>query len=129
MNPNRTETQTYPFPAEKLVAYEVAKEVLAEIARLSARWPAHLKDDAQRASLSVMLNVAEGASQPPRSGAKRRHYDIALASAGEVAATLDAAELLGRSPAGEVAAAKQRVGRLGALIAGLVRSCRPVGRR
>jgi four helix bundle protein len=122
MNQNISETH-FPFPADRLVAYQVAKEVLAEIARLARRWPANLRDQAERASTSAMLNVAEGASQPPGSGAKRRHYDIALASTGEIAAALDAAGILGRSPAAELAAAKQRAGRLGALILGLVRSC------
>ena len=129
MNQNDIETRTYLFPAERLVAYQVAKEVLAEIARLSATWPAYLRDDGQRASSSVLLNIAEGASQPPRSGAKRRHYDIALSSAGEVAAALDGAAVLGCSPAAELAAAKQRLGRLGALVGGLVRSCRLASRR
>ena len=122
MNQNNIETQTHAFPAERLVAYQVAKEVLGDIARLGSRWPAYLRDQAERASASVVLNVAEGASQPRGSGAKRRHYDIALASAGEVAAVLDAAALLGHAAAEELAVVRQRVGRLGALIGGLVRA-------
>lgn len=110
------------FPADRLVAYQVAKEVLAEVARIGGRWPASLRDQAERACGSVLLNVAEGAARPRGSGAKRRHYDIALASAGEVAAVLDAAAILGHSTADEVAVVRTRVGRLGALIGGLVRA-------
>lgn len=124
MKPNTIETQTYAFPADRLVAYQVAKEVLGEVARLARRWPAHLRDQAERASASAVLNVAEGASQPPASRAKRRHYDIALASVGEIVATLDVAAVLTRSPATELAAARQRVGRLSSLITGLVRSAK-----
>ena len=116
------ESRTDHFPADRLIAYQIAKQVLAEVARLSTRWPAHLRDQAERACTSVLLNIAEGASQPRGTAAKRRHYDIALASAGEVAAILDAAEILGRSPAAKVQAIRTRASRLGALIAGLVRA-------
>lgn len=116
-----SEPQTYEFPADRLVAYRVAKDVLADVAILSERWSGHLRDQALRASESAMLNIAEGASQPPGSKLKRRHYDIALASAGEVAAALDAAVVLGRSTAAEVAAVRLRVGRLRSLLLGLVR--------
>src|SRR5688572_10685895 len=101
------------FPAERLIAYQVAREVLVEVERLSRTWIgwAELGDQARRASLSVLLNVGEGASQVSR-GAKRRHYAIALASAGELAGALDGAVALGL--AGR--ALRQRVLRLGALV-------------
>ena len=124
MKQNNSETQTCFFPADRLVACRVAREVLADVAALTRRWHAALRDQALRASESAMLNIAEGASQPAGSGAKRRHYDIALASAGEVAAALDAAVALGRSTAAEIGAARVRVARLGALLGGLVRSAR-----
>ncbi len=123
MNHNLNETH-FAFPADRLVAYQVAKEVLAEVVRLAATWTASLRDQAERACESAMLNVAEGASQPPGTRAKRRHYDIALASTGEIAAALDAAAVRGLSPADELAGARQRVARLGALVFGLVRSAR-----
>jgi four helix bundle protein len=95
-----------------------------EIARLSATWHgrASLRGQALDAAESVVLNLGEGAAQPPRSGAKRRHYVIALGSADEVGAALDAARAQGLSPAGELDAARARVARCAALVGGLVRS-------
>jgi four helix bundle protein len=123
MKHNLNETHS-PFPADRLVAYQVAKEVLGEVVRLAATWNASLRDQAERAGESALLNVAEGAAQPPGSRAKRRHYDIALASACEIGAALDAAAVRRLSPADEIAAARRLVGRLGALLFGLVRSAR-----
>ena len=60
MNQNGVETQTYLFPADRLIAYQLAKEALADIARLSTTWPGYLRDQAQRASSSALLNIAEG---------------------------------------------------------------------
>ena len=67
-----------------------------------------------------------GATGPAEAGcgAKARHYAIALASAGEAAAAIDAAAALGLSPREELQLLKALVGRLGALLAGLLRSVR-----
>jgi four helix bundle protein len=118
--------RTWFFPAERLLAYRVAQEVQENIVRLARSWRGHasLRAQAVDAAQSATLNTGEGASQPPGSGAKRRHYDIALASVGEVAAAADCARALGLSPAAELAAAKAQAARLGALLGGLVRSCR-----
>jgi four helix bundle protein len=124
----KTDSPTFanlPFlPAERLVAYRVAVDVLAEIARLSRGWRgrASLRAQALDAAESVVLNLGEGAAQPPRSGAKRRHYVIALGSIDEVGAALDAARAQALSPAAELDAARVRVARCGALVGGLVRS-------
>ena len=67
----------------------------------------------------MLLNLAEGAGQRAGSAAKRRHYEIALGSAGEVAAALDAAASLGLD---DMAAAQRVAGRLGGLLGGLVAS-------
>ena len=84
--------------------------------------PRRLRAQALDAAESVVLNLGEGAAQPARSGAKRRHYVIALGSADEVGAALDAAGAQALSPAAELDAARALAARCGALVGGLVRS-------
>jgi len=112
------------FPADRLLAYRVAREVLAEVARVSRSWHgrASLRSQALDAAESVVLSLGEGAAQLPRSGAKRRHYVIALGSADEVGAALDAAQAQGLSPAAELDVLRVSVARCAALVGGLVRS-------
>ena len=112
------------FPAERLLAYRVAREVLEEVARVSRGWHgrAGLRAQALDAAESVVLNLGEGAAQPARSGSKRRHYVIALGSADEVGAALDAARAQALSPADELAAVRTLAARSAALVGGLVRS-------
>jgi four helix bundle protein len=112
------------FPADRLLAYRVAREVLAEVARVSRGWRgrASLRAQALDAAESVVLNLGEGAAQPPGSGAKHRHYVIALGSADEVGAALDAAQAQALSPAAELDVLRVQVARCGALVGGLVRS-------
>ena len=69
-----------------------------------------------------MLNLGEGAAQPPRSGSKRRHYVIALGSADEVGAALDAARAQALSSSAELDAARLLAARSAGLVGGLVRS-------
>jgi hypothetical protein len=64
-----------------------------------------------------MLNIADGAAQPPTSRNKRRHHDVALGSAVEVVAALDAASVLGL-PVADAPALAERVTRM---VGGLVR--------
>ena len=126
----KTDSETFAspivplFPAERLLAYTVAREVLAAVAKLSSGWHgrAALRAQALDAAESVVLNLGEGAAQPPRSGAKRRHYVIALGSADEVGAALDAAGAQALSPAVELDAARALAARSAALVGGLVRS-------
>ena len=115
---------SFYLPAERLLAYRVANEVLTEVARISRGWHgrAGLRTQALDAAESVVLNLGEGAAQPARSGAKRRHYVIALGSAGEVGAALDAARAQALSPPAELAAARALALRSAALVGGLVRS-------
>ena len=114
-------TLSVVFPAERLIAYGVAKQLLVEVARVSEAWCGwrELREQARSAALSVFLNLSEGGSQPPGSGAKRRGYDIAQASCGEVAAALDAAEALGLRVCD-----RQLVARLALLLGGLTRRFR-----
>ena len=78
------------FPADRLRAYRVAVELqdrvqpwLPRMRRLKA----DLADHLERAVDSIVLNLAEGATEFSV-GEKRRFYRIALRSAGEAAAAL-----------------------------------------
>jgi four helix bundle protein len=77
------------FDHERLVVYRFAVEFDALIARVQARkGAANLRDQLDRASASIVANIAEGAGRrsPPD---KRRFYAIARGSATECAALLD----------------------------------------
>ena len=74
--------------AERLEVYRVALEFQAQAALLATRGDAVIRDQLRRASLSVVLCIAEGAGQ--RSRAQKRHlYGIARGSAMESAAIVD----------------------------------------
>jgi four helix bundle protein len=116
MNQNN-DTRWY-FPAERLDAYRVARELVTAVARVSKGWRGELRAQALDAAQSAMLNNAEGAAQHSRA-VKRRHFEIALGSAGETFAALDVAAALGLDGASAMPLARQ----LGALIGGLIRAC------
>ena len=74
--------------AERLDVYRVALEFQVQAAALALRCDSVTRDQLRRASLSCVLNVAEGAGQ--RSRAQKRHlYSIARGSAMECAAIID----------------------------------------
>jgi len=76
------------FDHENLDIYQVAIEFVAladEVVEHLPRGRRYLADQLQRASLSVPLNIAEGAGEFN----KRRFYRMALRSATECAAILD----------------------------------------
>jgi four helix bundle protein len=77
---------------ERLDVYELALEFWAHANAIIERLPrgrSHLADQFTRASLSIVLNVAEGAGKHSRPD-KRRYYLTARGSATESAALLDA---------------------------------------
>lgn len=81
---------------EKLEVYQVAIQFFALSAQLLESFPkghSALADQLKRASLSIPLNVAEGAGRMAR-GEKERFYGIARASAMECGAILDACQVL-----------------------------------
>jgi len=87
------QTNAAPAPsavldAERLDVYHVALEFQPEAAALSERCDAVLRDQLRRASLSILLNLAEGAGQVSRPQ-KRRFYGISRGSAMECAAIVD----------------------------------------
>jgi four helix bundle protein len=74
--------------AEKLDVYHVALELQAMTPLLVPSHQRVLHDQLDRASLSAVLNLAEGAGRHSRRD-KRRHYAIARGSAMEAAAAID----------------------------------------
>jgi len=74
--------------AHKLTVYHVAVSVQAASARLIPKGHAVLRDQLERATLSVVLNIAEGAGRRTRRD-KGRFYTIARGSAMESAALID----------------------------------------
>ena len=80
--------------AERLVVYGVALEFQSQASALALRANAIVRDQLRRASLSVVLNIAEGAGR--RSPAQKRHfYSIARGSAMESAAIVDVLRVRG----------------------------------
>ena len=80
------------FSFETMDAYRLAVKVARWVRR--ADWPdrhAHLKDQATRASESMVLNLAEGRLRGGKAG--KNQIRIAHGSAGEVCAVLDLVEL------------------------------------
>lgn len=74
--------------ADRLDVYRLAVAAQAQIALLLPRCTPVLRDQLERASVSVVLNIAEGSGRFSR-GEKRRHYSSAHGSAVESAAVLD----------------------------------------
>jgi four helix bundle protein len=101
-----------PFlDAERLVVYGVALEFQSQASALALRADAIVRDQLRRASLSIVLNIAEGAGQ--RSRAQKRHlYGIARGSAMESAAILDVLRGTGLASPAEGRAARDLVVRV-----------------
>jgi four helix bundle protein len=102
------------FNHERLDAYRLAVEVARGVA--AARFPrgeADLRDQAVRASRSVVLNIAEGCSRGGR--AARNHYRIALGSAAETCAALDLATVA------DVDTLQVQLRRIGAMLSRMAR--------
>src|SRR6185503_3824657 len=74
--------------AERLDVYAVALQFHSLASVLASRADSVVRDQLRRASLSCVLNIAEGAGQRSRPQ-KRRFYAIARGSAMECAAVLD----------------------------------------
>ena len=101
------------FEHEKLDVYRVALEVLRGVSgkRGAFAGNAWLYQEGIRSAGSVVLNVAEGASLRAK-GAKKRHYQIAHASCGELAAVFDAADAMGVNGLHELAELNRREGQM-----------------
>ena len=85
---------------QRLDVYRVALEFQVLAGPLSAAADAGLRDQLRRASLSIPLNIAEGAAQWSQPQ-KRRYYRIALGSTSESAAIVDVLRVCGLAPLAE----------------------------
>ena len=83
------------FAHERLDAYKAAIEHfrLVQQARTEAAGSANLLDQIDRASESIVLNIAEGCGKKRFSKDRARYYRIASASAAECAAAWDMLEI------------------------------------
>ena len=91
--------------AERLEVYHLALELHVLAAQLVPVQNRVLRDQLERASLSAVLNLAEGAGR--RSvREKRRFYTIARGSATECAAAVDVLRLRRLAPEGACASAR-----------------------
>ena len=81
------------FFHEKLICYQKGRALLQRIAQECRCWPqgyGFLIDQLKRATASILLNLAEGNNRKfPKE--RRRFFNIAQASAAEVAAIIDVA--------------------------------------
>jgi four helix bundle protein len=79
----RTQTCLGAFDFERLDVYTAARDHLALVSRVRAA--AKVRDHLDRASESILLNIAEGSGKPAGSRDRRKFYGIALGSAKECA--------------------------------------------
>jgi four helix bundle protein len=108
------------LPHHKLVAFEVARELLLAVRACHIR-DATLRDQASRSSKSACLNTAEGAGRVSRAD-KARVFGIARAEAVEAAAAVEIALLCGDCAEAQAVEVARVANRLVALLTGL---CRP----
>jgi four helix bundle protein len=92
--------------AERLDVYRVALDAHRAVVSLAIGEHRILRDQLERASLSVALNISEGAGLRGRRE-KRRHYSIARGSAMECVAALDVVKVRGLVAAQDVELARR----------------------
>ena len=111
------------FSFERLEAYQVAREALALGVQHRACWsglPGEIGPQIERALVSAVLNIAEGAGRWTPAD-QRRHYQIACGSITEVAAGLDIAALYGNVPAEVKEAFGSRLVRVSQMLRAMIR--------
>ena len=87
------DTTVYALPHQKLIAWQVARDLLVAVVQAKIRNP-DLRDQAVRAAQSACLNIAEanGRASPAD---RRRVFAIARGEATEAAAAVEVAALAG----------------------------------
>ena len=97
MNKNQMSTSNQQFTFEKLVVWNVAKEALVLILGHKARLkgiPGEVASQLERAAVSVVCNIAEGAGRSSAND-QRNRYVIARGEANEAAAMVEVAAIYG----------------------------------
>lgn len=120
---SQSPSQSSSFGHERLICYQLALEFIAWLKRqerIAAAAFADSKNQLDRASLSVSLNIAEGNGKRERR-VRARYFDDARGSAAECAACLDALVSSGALSDEDVAAGKQLLHRISAALTGLVK--------
>src|SRR5437867_13361221 len=107
------------MPYEKLIAFQVARELLLAVQAAQITDP-KLRDQALRAATSACLNIAEATGRGTVADQKRV-YNIAREEGSEAAASLDIAADLRECNLEEAAEGKLLARRLYALLGGLLR--------
>jgi four helix bundle protein len=110
---------------EQLDVYQLALDFLVVANGIIEGLPRghrHIADQFTRASLSIVLNIAEGAGKRSKLD-KRRYYLTARGSATESAALLDVCYRLGLFGEKELRAGKDLLIRIVAMLIKLARSC------
>jgi four helix bundle protein len=93
-------TPTYGLPHHKLIAYQLALELVKLVARTRIG-NAQLRQQARKSAVSAALNSAEGAARQTLAD-KARAYAIALAECCEACAAVEIAGALGACSAADV---------------------------
>jgi four helix bundle protein len=95
-----TAAETHVLDAERLTVYRVALELQCMANTLVPSVNRVLRDQFERASLSIVLNLAEGTGRVSRRQ-RRYHFGVARGSATECAALTDVLRLRRLTPASE----------------------------
>ncbi|HUP66159.1 MAG TPA: four helix bundle protein [Thermoanaerobaculia bacterium] len=114
------------FDHEKLDVYQMSIEFVARANQLIEKLPrgrGYLADQLQRAALSVVLNIAEGAGKFSAAD-KAAFYTRARASATESAAVLDVCGKLGLIPAPSIEDNKALLERIVQMLTKLIKTPR-----
>ncbi len=120
-----TREDSIVLDAEKLEVYALALELHAFAASKVPTLSRVLRDQLERSSLSVVLNVAEGGGRRSRKD-KARHYTYARGSATEVAASFDVLKIRKLAPASECARGRSLAVRVVQMLTKLCASLQPV---
>ena len=110
--------------AEKLTVYHVALELQCMANTLVPSVNRVLRDQFERASLSVVLNLAEGTGRVSRRQ-RRYHFGVARGSATECAALTDVLRLRRLTPASECFRARSLAVRCTQMLTKLIASMGP----
>jgi four helix bundle protein len=112
-------THQIQLPCHKLIAYEVAKELLLAVIAAGIR-DTELRNQATRAAKSTCLNCAEGAGRVTRAD-KARAFTIARGECVEAAAAVEIASLCGDAKVEGAVRVARIADRLVAMLTRLVR--------